>query len=242
MIYLSGQAHILRPVSGLRSRGRSAWCAVALFLLLANPGHGSETWQPVLTTSDGIEVFKRDSTADGLIEFRGVGVVEAPLPVVATVIFDTGRRKEWIKGLEDSRILRWGGADTFIEYDHIDMPIFFSDREFVSTIRMRFDRSRKEVVFLFQPADDPSAPQTGYLRGEMLKMTFLLSSIDQDRSTRIDAEVLCDPKGWIPRWLVNFFLEDWPKTTFRNLRREVGKSGVSADPRFSVLLEPGTDN
>jgi START domain. len=210
-------------------------------LLLANPGHASE-WQPVLTTSDGIQVFKKDASAIGLIEFRGIGVVEAPLPVVATVIFDTDRRRAWIKGIVESRILRWEGVDTFIEYDHIDMPLFFSDREFVSRIHMRFDRSRKEVVFHFQPSDDPSAPHTGYLRGEMLKMTFLLSSIDEDRSTRIDAEVLCDPKGWIPRWLVNLFLEDWPKTTFRNLRKEVGRSDISVDPRFSVLLEPGTMN
>lgn len=230
-------------LSGPRSgSGQSAWLVMALCLLFAYPGFASETWQPVLTTSDGIQVFRRDATAAGLIEFRGVGVVEAPLPLVATVIIDTDRRKEWIKGLEESRILRWGGEDTFIEYDHIDMPIFFSDREFVSIIQMHHDRSRKEVVFLYQPSDDPSAPRTGYLRGEMLKMTFLLSSIEQDKATRIDAEVLVDPKGWIPRWLVNYFLQDWPKTTFRSLRQVVRKPGISEDPRFSVLPGPGTHN
>jgi hypothetical protein len=238
--YLSGPEHILIRGGDPRRWGRGiAWLLIVLVVLLAGPGNASE-WRPVLTTPDGIEIFNRDATAAGLIEFRGVGVIQAPLPVVASVIFDTDRRKEWIKGLEGSRILRWEGADAFIEYDHIDMPIFFSDREFVSKVRMRSDPSRREVVFQFQPADDPSAPNTGYLRGEMLNMTFLLTSIDQDRSTRVDAEVLCDPKGWIPKWLVNFFLRDWPKTTFRNLRKEVLKPGIPVDPRFSVLPGPGT--
>ena len=42
----------------------------------------------------------------------------------------------------------------------------------------------------------------------------------------------------VPASLVNFFLKDWPKTTFRNLRKKVLKSGITVDPRFSDLLEP----
>jgi len=218
-------------------RGRVAWLLIALIVLLANPGQASE-WRSVLDTSDGIQIFNKEATDSGLIEFRGVGVVEAPLPVVATVIFDTERRVQWIKGLKESRIVRWEGHDSFIEYDHIDMPTFFTDRDFVSKVRMRSDQAKREVVFQFHPADDPSAPPTDYLRGEVINMTFALRSVDHDTRTRVDAEFLCDPKGWIPAWLVNFFLKDWPKTTFRNLRKEVLRSGITVDHRFSELLEP----
>ena len=209
------------------------------FALFAHPGYADE-WQSALSTSDGIEIFKKESSESGLIEFRGVGLVEAPLPLVATVIFDTDRRREWIKGLVESRILRWGGKDNFIEYDHIDMPIFFTDRDFVSKITISFDQSGKVLVFHYQPSEDPAAPHTDYLRGEMINMTFVLSSIENDSKTNVDAVFLCDPKGWIPKWLVNFFLQDWPKTTFRNLRREVRKTDISVDPRFSGLLKSGT--
>jgi hypothetical protein len=220
-----------------RPRGPAAWLPMALVALLASPGHASE-WRSMLETSDGIQIFKKEAIESGLIAFRGVGVVEAPLPVVATVIFDTDRRRQWIKGLAESRIIRWEGRDNFIEYDHIDMPTFFTDRDFVSKVLMRSDRAKREVVFQFHPADDPSAPRTGYLRGEVINMTFVLRSFDHDTRTRVDAEFLCDPKGWIPAWLVNFFLKDWPKTTFRNLRKEVLKSGTTIDPRFSEILEP----
>jgi hypothetical protein len=104
---------------------------------------------------------------------------------------------------------------------------------------MSFDPSKKEMVFHYQPSDDPSAPRTDYIHGELIDMTFTLSSIDNGKTTRVDAEFLCDPKGMLPKWLVNFFLGDWPKTTFRNLRKEVLKPDLSVDPRFSELLTRG---
>jgi len=222
-----------------RRFGPAIGLCIALFAILAHLSHASE-WQSVDTTTDGIQIFKKEGSGSGLIAFRGIGVVEAPLPLVATVIFDTDRRRKWVEGLVDSRILRWEDKDNFSEYDHIEMPFLMNERDFVSKITIRVDLPKKEMVFHYRSSDDPSAPRTDYIRGEVIDMTFILNSIDNDRSTRIDAAFLCDPKGWIPRWLVNFFLEDWPKRTFRNLRKEVLKSDLSVDTRFSRLLERGT--
>ncbi len=213
--------------------GRVIGLSIALVALLVQLGHASE-WSAVDNTTDGIQVYRKEVDS-GLVSLRGVGVVEAPLALVATVIFDTARRREWIDGLADSRIIRWQDKDNFVEYDHIELPFFLKDRDFVSKISMSYDQSRKEMVFHYQPSDEPSAPQTNYVRGELINAVFILSSID-DRKTLVDAEFLCDPKGWIPKWLVNFFLSDWPKTTFRNLRKEVLKD-LSIDKRFSRLPE-----
>ncbi|MHB8845499.1 MAG: START domain-containing protein [Nitrospirota bacterium] len=220
------------------SRYRRGWIPlliVALLVLLAQAVHAGE-WHPVDTTDDGIEIFRKEA-GDRLVAFRGVGIVEAPLPLVATVIFDTDRRLEWIEGLVESRILRWGGRDNFVEYDHIDMPIFFTDRDFVSKITMSFEPPGK-MTFHYEPENDPSAPTAGYIRGELIETTFILISLENGKRTQIDAKFLSDPKGRIPKWLVNFFVKGWPKKTFRNLRTELKKPGLSADPRFSELL-PG---
>jgi hypothetical protein len=216
--------------------GWRAGLCIVLFVFLAHQSHASE-WYTVDSTTDGIQVLRKEVGDSTLVAFRGIGVVEASMPLVATVIFDTTRRLEWIKGLAESRIIRWGDKDSFIEYDHIDMPIIFQDRDFVSKIIMSFDLSKKELVFHYQPSDDPSVPRTDYIRGELIDAHFILSSIDDDKKTRIDASFLCDPKGIIPKWLVNFFLKDWPKTTFRNLRKEVLKPDISVDTRFSKLLK-----
>ncbi len=220
------------------SLGRKIGYCIAFFALLAQFSYASE-WRSVDNTTDGIQIFRKEAGDSRLVAFRGIGVVEAPLPLVATVIFDVDRRREWIAGLVDSRIIRWGNKDNFIEYDHIGMPFLITDRDFVSKVKMSFKLSKKEMVFHYQPSGYPFTPHTNFIRGELIDATFILSSIDNDKKTRVDAEFLCDPKGWIPKWLVNFFLKDWPKTTFRNLRKEVLKSDLSINPRFSKLLKRG---
>jgi hypothetical protein len=176
---------------------------IALFALLPHLSHAFE-WQSVDNTTDGIQIFRKEAKGSGLVAFRGIGIVDAPLPLVATAIFDTDRRRKWVAGLIDSRIIRWEDKNNFIEYDHIGMPLFIKDRDFVSISKMSFDLSKKEMVFHYQPSDDPLAPGTNYIRGELIDTTFILTSIDNDKKTRVDAVFLCDPKGWIPKWVVNF--------------------------------------
>jgi hypothetical protein len=216
---------------------RMVGLCIALIAFLMHLSHASE-WYSVDDTTDGIQILRKELGDSGLVAFRGIGVIEAPLPLVATVIFDTDRRREWIDGLDDSRVILWKDKDNYVEYDHIGLPFFIKDRDFVSEIKMIFDLSKKEMVFRYKPSNEPSAPRTNYIRGELIDATFILSSIDNGKKTMVDAEFLCDPKGWIPKWLVNFYLKAWPKTTFRNLRKEVQKDR-SVDTRFSKLLEQG---
>ncbi|HTG02033.1 MAG TPA: hypothetical protein VK654_15740, partial [Nitrospirota bacterium] len=110
----------------------------------------------------------------------------------------------------------------------------FSDRDFVSRVQMHTARQGNEIIFQYRSVDDPAAPRTAYIRGEVINMKFILTSAAGSTRTKVDAEFLCDPKGWIPSILVNLFIRDWPKTTFRNLRKEIMKPGIAADPRFSL--------
>jgi hypothetical protein len=219
--------------------GRLAGLCIVLWSLLASVSQASD-WQTVENTSDGIQVLKKEISDSSLVAFRGVGVVDAPLPLVATLIFDTARGTKWIKGLDESRILRWIDEDEFVKYDHIGLPFFLSDRDFVTKIKMSFDLRKKELIFHYRQTDDPSAPHTSYIRGEMIETTTItLRSIEDDKKTWVDAAFLCDPKGQLPTWLVNFFQQDWPKSTFRNLRKEALKPDLLVDPRFSQLLIQG---
>ncbi|HET9869145.1 MAG TPA: hypothetical protein VFR02_01430, partial [bacterium] len=58
--------------------------------------------------------------------------------------------------------------------------------------------------------------------------------------TYMVAEVDADPEGHLAPWLVNFFQEGWPHTTFQNLRREAAKKDIQPFPWIDALLaSPG---
>lgn len=203
-------------------------------LIIATSVHADD-WKQTDHTDDGITVFKKDVAGSDVVAFRGHGVVDAAISLVTTIIFDTSRGTEWIEDLGESKILRWLNPSEFIEYDHIETPFVMKDRDFVTHVTMSPDPSKSKILISYQSADDPSSPRTSYVRGDMIHANFVLISTENGSKTDVDADIHCDPKGSVPKWIVNFFQSDWPVTTFRNLRKQAKKPDVRVDPRFSYL-------
>jgi hypothetical protein len=84
---------------------------------------------------------------------------------------------------------------------------------------------------------DPTAPTTRYVRGELMRSSFTLTSIDGGRRTHVVAEIHCDPKWSIAAWVVNRFQNDWGYNTIKNLRTQVRKPDVAVHPRLKAVLE-----
>ena len=90
------------------------------------------------------------------------------------------------------------------------------------------------------PVKDSAAPKTEHVRGELIYGSYVLTSVDDGRRTRVVAEVLCDPKGAVARWMVNLVQKSWPFETIANLRRQVENPGLADNPElFSLLAQEG---
>jgi hypothetical protein len=74
------------------------------------------------------------------------------------------------------------------------------------------------------------------VRGEFLYGKFVLTSIDEGKKTRVLAELLCDPKGSVAKWIVNMFQKDWPHKTLESLRGQVKKPDIVDDSRLKDAL------
>jgi hypothetical protein len=131
-------------------------------------------------------------------------------------------------------VIRRENKSVFIEYDHVGTPIVLKDRDFVSRVTTHVDSVHHKITIEYKSVDDPDAPKTSFVRGEMIHATFVFASIGEGK-TAVEADIHCDPKGSVPTWIVNFFQKDWPVDTFRNLRKQVKKPDVKIDPRFEEV-------
>ena len=103
---------------------------------------------------------------------------------------------------------------------------------------MATDKSPSNTMVLrARSASDPSTPLTGLVRGEVLSSTFTLTALDHGQRTRVVAEVHTDPKGSIPKWMVNLVQKSWAHTTIMGLRGQVRKANVPDNPEVKALLE-----
>jgi hypothetical protein len=218
---------------------KTIWILSAFAVVFANHSLAQATeWEQTGKTDDGITTFRKEVPGSDIIAFRGEGDVNAPLTLIASIVFDCTRGTEWVDDLKESHALHKDQSQTldFVEYDHVGTPFVMKDRDFVSLVTTRVDPANHSMTI--KSVDDPSAPKTTFIRGEMVA-TFIFTAVGsgKDQKTHVLADIHCDPKGSVAKWIVNFFQKDWPVTTFRNLRKQALKADIKIDPRFLRLFK-----
>jgi hypothetical protein len=194
-----------------------------------------EKWE-LVGNKDDIVTYRREVAGSPVIAIRGEAVVEAPLLHVASVLMDTARLPQWMDRVAEARRIRATSALHYVEYERASTPFPLTDRDFVIESWVEIDAAKKQMVLRARSAADASAPVTGLVRGEVLASTFTLTALDS-RRTRVVTEVHTDPKGSIPKWMVNLVQKSWAHTTIMGLRGQVRKANVPDNPEVKALLE-----
>ena len=215
---------------------------LAVALLLATPSthaalEDDDAGWITMRTEGGIVVSRKEVPGSPFLAFRGEGDVDEPLLLVGSVLVDITRDREWIDSLVDSKVLRRVSETEYITYSHVGTPITMSDRDFVTDVTLAVQPIEKRLNIRMHSVSDPTAPATRYVRGELTRSSWTLTSIDNGRRTHVVAEIHCDPKGSIAAWIVNKFQNDWGYNTIRSLRAQVKKPDVAVHPRLKAVLE-----
>jgi hypothetical protein len=202
------------------------------------PQPAGPAWEKI-GDDDGVAVYKKDVPGSPLVAFKGEGIINASILRVASVLVDSSRATEWIDRLVEARDIRMISETESIHYDHVATPIVMKDRDFVSDVKLEFSPAEKKMSLKIHAVTDPAAPNTNYVRGELLHSAFVLTSIEHGTKTRVVAEIHADPKGSVAKWIVNLFQRSWPHNTITRLRAQVAKPDIKEHPRLKQVF---TDN
>lgn len=224
------------------SLGTGVWVGLLMVLVcsfgISSPAFAiaNGQWEKI-SNDDGIEVFKREVKDDPLLGLKGQGVVDAPIAKVIQVLLDYTRATEWIDSCVEQKLIRKISLTEDVEYSHIGTPIVMKDREFVVRNTIQADPIAKTFTVQVKSVEDPAAPKTDYIRGEVKNSSFFLKSLDHGTRTYVVAEMNADPKGSVPKWVVNLFQKKWPRNTIESLRKQVARPDVKADPYYQKVFE-----
>lgn len=190
-------------------------------------------WEQI-RDSDGIVIHRRDVPDSPLVAFKGEGVVEQPILRVAMVLLDPARSHEWADRVVEARELGALSDREVVHYSRVRGTWVTKDRDFVTRITLAIEPGRL-IRLRLRAASDPRAPTTEHVRGEILEGSFTLTA-DGDARTRVVAELHVDPKGSVPRWLVNAFQRRWAHRTITALRRQSARTDVADVPTVRARL------
>lgn len=217
--------------------------AVALASAAQADSPTAAKWE-MFDEEDGIRMYRHDVPGSDIVALRGEGFVAAPISRVASVLADRKRSTEWIDRLAKTKLLRQISETESIEWDHITTPSPLKDRDFVFKNIVSTDAPKKRVTFSYFSVTDPLAPETSdYVRGTFKAGKFELTMATRKnadgtttKGTIVNAEVEVDPRGSVPKFIVNMVQKSWPHTTLMALRKQVAKPDIKDDPRIVERL------
>jgi hypothetical protein len=227
---------------------RSLVALMLLFVAGARPcpaverAHGD--WVEV-QRKDGIVVDRREVAGSSLHEFRGRGVVAAPVTRVLAVLADAPRRPEWMDQCAGSYVIERVNDHEEIEYNRTRAPWPVADRDAVLRGTTVVDPERREVRNDFVSVEHPKAPKVrGVVRIPYLRGHWYLHPSNGGRWTAVEFQVHADPGGRLPDWLANRASKKLPYRTLQSLRAQVHRRGYAAyeaallaKPAYRALLE-----
>jgi hypothetical protein len=227
--------------------GRSLLLAAA-FVAAAGSARAEEdagSWEQV-SNKDGILVQRRTVSGSKLKEFRGRGLIQAPIGRVLAVIRDADRRAEWMPSCGDSHLVAEDlAARTQIAYHRTKAPWPVSDRDSVNRAEMIVEPTKHRVVMPFEAiASAKIPPVKGVVRMPSMRGHWILIPVDGGRVTDAEYQVFADPGGSLPDWLANFASKTLPRETIAGLRKQAAKvdysafeAQIAAAPETKALLE-----
>ncbi len=205
--------------------------------ILAWAGDDAKPNWEKLSDDDGITVYRWEKKDSPLFAFKGEALVEASIAKVASVLADTPRRGEWVPHLIEGRVVRSISERERIEYTSLETPPFTKNRDFVLHARAEHKPATNELFFHFSSVEDAEAPKTDMIRGQVINSHYRMRPVGETK-TQLEYLVHVDPKGGIPRWLVNMVQKNIPRSTIEAIRRQVKKADVTELPMVKEIYAP----
>ena len=190
--------------------------------LAAEPTPAPDDWEKV-GTIDGVSVFRRSLPDSPIKSIRGIGTVDVPPVAVAAILLDELHSPDWIDSLAEAKVVRHVSDNEYVEYNHVNMPLIVSDRDFVTRVRMNQQGPDGTLLIVSEPIEDTLAPERPKIVRGGLNGRYLLEPIEEGKKTRLTVELHANPKGSLPPFIVNFFQKDWAVETLRGIRKQAAK-------------------
>lgn len=205
--------------------GKSTLLALVVGAALALPGRASAlTWEEIYT-EDEVTVSRASVPGTSLVAFRGDTVMAAPIGKVLGVLLDHDHRTEWVGRLYLTKLLSSTSDFDYVLYQAYELPAIFSNRDYVFRSVSTTNPATGAVNMKIESVEFPGAPETVGVRARLVDSKYALTPIDATH-TRVEVEILTDPMGSMPVWLVNLIQRSWPLDTLNGIRAQLGKAWV----------------
>jgi hypothetical protein len=195
-----------------------------LLLSLISPSHALDVEWELMYDTEGVKGSRGAVEDSKFYAFRGETTYDAEMERVLDVLMDNDRRTEWMMRLEKCEVLEQPSPYEYVLYLHFNLPMPLSDRDYVYRGIMK-SLPTGQVELSLVSEEHPKSPETVGVRANLIDSRYLLTP-QPDGTTHVAVEIMTDPRGSIPAWLVNLIQRSWPVETLNGIRAQLDKPHV----------------
>lgn len=184
----------------------------------------SENWE-LISKRNGIRVYRRQDENADLDTFRGVMRMKLKDEyALVALLNDYEAMPKWLHFVDGvTEIKRDGPLERYMRFT-TDLPWPLNDREAVirAKVVQTVTETENSVMIHLSNRPDLIPPNDDYVRFPQLRGVFGFRRLPGDK-VEIIYQLVLDPGGYIPTWLVNILMRDTPYFTLLKMRRMLRK-------------------
>ena len=182
-----------------------------------------------------IKIYTRRVEGIAFKQYKGVVTVNASLSSVIALFEDHGAAKDWIDTCERIELVEQIAPNESITYSYNNAPWPAKDRDAVVHSVIKQDPETLTVSIVQEAISGHVPLNRKAVRVEFIEGSWTLVPLEKNR-TRITYQVLTDPGGGIPAWLVNAVAISQPFNTLEGFR-DLVTSDKYRDASFEFITE-----
>lgn len=212
-------------------------CVLAFFSSITAVGASEGQWQEV-SHDGGVVVYRREVKDSPVMAYRAEAMIDAPIARVMAIVKDTPSRSKWADRVQHAELVRELSPCERIEYMQADAPWPVKDRDVVYRVRYQYDLARSLVAMRVESVEDSFRPvDDDHVRAVIHNGDVELVAVDGGKRVRATVELHADPRGSIPKWIVDIVQKRAPKKSLFNLMRELKRTALPDDAMTLRFLE-----
>jgi len=184
----------------------------------------SQTPQPIAWKlkkfQNGISIYTQDAENSKFKELKSVTTIKTSLSSIVAVLNDWAAYPEWVYKCEKSSTLKKISDREVIHYQNIVAPWPVDNRDFVVNVKLEQNAKTKVITIHSASIPDYIPKILNHVRIKEFKASWTLVPL-QNGSVEVTYQLLVNPGGDIPAWLVNMAVIDGPFETCSNLKERV---------------------
>ena len=191
------------------------FCSVTFLLMSILITNGQNKWI-LKKDKDGIKVFTKNVDTSKFKAIKVECVLDGTIGKFDSIIRNVENHKSWVYSTKKSFLVKVVNKTEIIYYTETSLPWPASNRDVIIQMQILKDSVNNSETINASNLNGVINEKSGIVRVRLLSMQYYVHLVSEHKIS-ITFNILVDPSGSIPAWIVNAFAVRGPFETFSKL-------------------------